>query len=201
MPSPISNTGDGLYQKGALLDKSLTPVIAAGGNIVQKVYTDKLPTVAYDQRNPIVLNITFVNPAYFASITGLEPADCPIDSDTYKKLGLPWLTVYDEHIPIATNADFLGPPSLAQSVKGKEAARLGPESGGLTAETSSSSTRGQTTTADDTVQRKQTEHFVSLSTQEICRDLGLPEAERAQVAAFAKVCLDPLLLLQSQTFY
>lgn len=96
--------------------EELVSGFAPGGNISQKIYRDQLPPLAYDERNPIVLNVTIINAAYFSAVTGLEVPECPIDATTYISLNLPWFELYDEYIPTANNTKFTGPLSSIQSV-------------------------------------------------------------------------------------
>lgn len=69
---------------------------AVGGRISQSIRRDSLPSVAYDERNPVTLNITVINAAYFNMMTGLDPPTTPIDAATYLNKGLPWFASYEE---------------------------------------------------------------------------------------------------------
>lgn len=105
-----------LQLRGGGDSRALLSGFGAGGKISQKIHRDRLPTSAYDERNPAVLNVTILNAAYFSSITGLEPPPTPIGARTYLQNKLPWFKVYDEHIPTASHAGTSGPLSNIRSV-------------------------------------------------------------------------------------
>ncbi|KAF9059088.1 hypothetical protein BDP27DRAFT_1407834 [Rhodocollybia butyracea] len=75
---------------------------AAGGSITQKITKDRWPIAAYDQTNPICLQVHVLNSVMFSLVTGLPPPKCPVSAKTYLEAGLPWFTLYDEQ-PLANN--------------------------------------------------------------------------------------------------
>lgn len=76
---------------------------AACGKITQKINRDPLPVTAYDRMRTQTLHISVLNYVHFSSLTGLPSPPSPISSQTYIKLGFPWVALYDEHIPSANN--------------------------------------------------------------------------------------------------
>ncbi|TDL20728.1 ubiquitin-domain-containing protein [Rickenella mellea] len=98
---------------------------AAGGRISQKIIRDTLPAIAYDQENPSRIHVTVLNSTYFQAITGIPPTPSPIDTQTYLELGLPWYTLFDEHLPTANNAESPNRLTKVQSIAALDSAATG----------------------------------------------------------------------------
>jgi hypothetical protein len=78
---------------------------SVGGRISQSNSPDNIPYTAYDTRNPVVINITIINSAYFTALTGLPPPPTPINAATYTAKDLPWFSEYEEIAPIDGDDD------------------------------------------------------------------------------------------------
>jgi hypothetical protein len=76
---------------------------AAGGRIVQKLYTDEYGVESW-QREPLADLIAYVvNSEAYEDITGQPPPPTPVSADDYSRAGLPWFELYDEaRSPLAT---------------------------------------------------------------------------------------------------
>jgi hypothetical protein len=69
---------------------------AAGGRIVQKLYTDEYGIASW-QREPVADLIAYVvNSEAYAEITGQPAPPSPISAEDYTNAGLPWFELYDE---------------------------------------------------------------------------------------------------------
>lgn len=72
--------------------------LGAGGQIKQKIYSDRYGIDVWDKHNYGQISIHIVNSRQFFEMTGLEPPPTPIDAKTYTEYGLPWFDLYDETI-------------------------------------------------------------------------------------------------------
>ena len=70
--------------------------LGAGGEIRQKIYSDRYGIQVWDQHNYGQIFIHIINSLQFSEITGLEPPPTPINAKTYTEYGLPWFDLYDE---------------------------------------------------------------------------------------------------------
>ena len=114
---PIDWGGQSLAIKAP--DKELG--LAAGGKISQKAYPDTYRSDTWDPNNYGRVFIHIVNSSMFESITGREAPATPISSATYTRYGMPWFSVYDEHmsdVPTAQELDSVKPVGLIDKIKG-----------------------------------------------------------------------------------
>ncbi|KAF8551886.1 hypothetical protein OG21DRAFT_1512207 [Imleria badia] len=107
---------------------------AAGGRVSQKINRDTLPITAYDQDRVQRFHVSVINAAYFSEVTGLPNPPSPVTSKTYLELGLPWFTLYDEHVPLANNTASPTPLADIQSIAQIDAARASTGGGSRQAE-------------------------------------------------------------------
>ncbi|KAF8547915.1 ubiquitin-domain-containing protein [Imleria badia] len=107
---------------------------ATGGRVSQKINRDTLPITAYDQDSVQRLHVSVINAAYFSEVTGLPNPLSPVTAQTYLELGLPWFTLYDEHVPLADNTSSPTPLTDVQSIAQIDAARAARGGGSLQAE-------------------------------------------------------------------
>lgn len=70
--------------------------LGAGGEIKQKIYSDRYGVQVWDQHNCGQIVIHILNSLQFFEVTGLEPPPTPINAKTYTEYGLPWFDLYDE---------------------------------------------------------------------------------------------------------
>lgn len=70
--------------------------LAAGGQMVQKIYPDPFGFQTWDQSSYGELFVHIVNSAQYATITGKPPPPTPVSATTYNEYGLPWFELYDE---------------------------------------------------------------------------------------------------------
>ncbi|KAF8557542.1 hypothetical protein OG21DRAFT_1482209 [Imleria badia] len=96
---------------------------AAGGRISHKIIRDPLPITAYDHDSVQRFHVSVINATYFSEVTGLPNPPSPVTAETYLELGLPWLALYDEHIPLADNTSSPTPLTDVQSIAQIDAAR------------------------------------------------------------------------------
>jgi hypothetical protein len=98
--------------------------LAAGGQISQKIYRDPHPAWVYDTNRVARFHLTIMNAAQLTQVTGLPAPPTPVSPQKYLELGLPWFSVYDEHMPMANS--FTPPSALAnvQSIGQIECQRL-----------------------------------------------------------------------------
>ena len=89
---------------------------AVGGKISQQINRDPLPVVAYDHNKVKRFHISVINAAHFSSLTGLPNPPTPITPQVYLQHGLPWFTLYDEHIPKANNTSSITRLANVQSI-------------------------------------------------------------------------------------
>jgi hypothetical protein len=73
--------------------------LAPGGRIRQRIYADPHGVDAWLAEPSAMLTIHIVDSVAYESITGRPPPPSPIDAQTYRERGLPWLDLYDEHMP------------------------------------------------------------------------------------------------------
>jgi hypothetical protein len=69
--------------------------IAAGGNIVQKIYPDPYGLDCWNSDETARAQIYIVNNSQFLSITGRTPSPPVISAAHYTRIGLPWFKLWD----------------------------------------------------------------------------------------------------------
>ncbi|KAF8552463.1 hypothetical protein OG21DRAFT_1486212 [Imleria badia] len=95
---------------------------AAGGRVSQKISRNHLPITAYDHDGVQRLHVSVINAAYFSEVTGLPNPSSPVTARTYLERRLPWLALYDKHLPLANNTFSPTPLTDVQSITQIDAA-------------------------------------------------------------------------------
>eukprot|EP01027_Heterolobosea_sp_BB2_P002515 GEZU01003776.1.p1 GENE.GEZU01003776.1~~GEZU01003776.1.p1 ORF type:complete len:224 (+),score=72.16 GEZU01003776.1:888-1559(+) len=105
-------------QHYALGSESAEMGLAAGGQMKQKIYTDRYGIDAWDQTSSGRIYIHIVNSAMYFQITGMMPPASPISAQTYSAYGYPWFDIYDENKRHVNNGNlpWYNPLSNVQSV-------------------------------------------------------------------------------------
>jgi hypothetical protein len=71
--------------------------LAAGGQMVQKIYPDQHGIDTWDPVRKATVHVHIVNSEMYNTITGEPTPWTPISARTYTEYGLPWFQLYDEH--------------------------------------------------------------------------------------------------------
>lgn len=89
--------------------------LAAGGEIVQKIYPDSYGLPTWDTMHYGELQVFIVNIVRYIQITGETLPATPIDAQTYTRYGFPWFELYDENLGDLTPSQALsGLASVAE---------------------------------------------------------------------------------------
>ena len=70
--------------------------IAAGGQVLQKIYPDEFGVDVWDTSRSLSTVVHLLNAEQYAEVTGLPLPATPIDVHTYIERGFPWFKLYDE---------------------------------------------------------------------------------------------------------
>ena len=84
--------------------------IAAGGAIKQSIVQD--PGRSWRKSETKTFNIQILNSVHFRHVTGQEPPQTPIDTQTYARLGYPFYSIYEG--PTDVIGDFQDIQSVGQ---------------------------------------------------------------------------------------
>ena len=68
--------------------------IAPGGNIIQHIERDSNDPRTWDIANSKVINVQLIDSRTFQLVTGMSPPTTPVTPDVYKKLGLPFFSLW-----------------------------------------------------------------------------------------------------------
>jgi WWE domain len=83
--------------------------MAAGGLMSQKIYPDnEHSTRDWDQDAAVTVYIHTVNSEVWTELTGLAMPSTPCDVANYNYAGLPWFSIYDDHLGDIDPSDVLG---------------------------------------------------------------------------------------------
>jgi hypothetical protein len=76
-------------------DTHPTPLgIGAGGRIIQHIERDENDPRIWDVANSKILNVQILDSTAFRLVTGLNPPETPISTQTYKEMGLPFYRLW-----------------------------------------------------------------------------------------------------------
>lgn len=81
--------------------------LAAGGSMEQKVYPDPHGIESWDLDHTARVYVHIVNSELWREITGERPPETPVTVKEYRKHGLPWFELYDEHLPALAGSSAL----------------------------------------------------------------------------------------------
>jgi hypothetical protein len=81
--------------------------LAAGGQIVQKIYPDPYGLQTWSQTSAGRVRVFILNSQAYQSVTGEKPPPSPISAKTYTEYGFPWFSLYDENLEDLTPAESL----------------------------------------------------------------------------------------------
>lgn len=82
--------------------------VAAGGEIVQKIYQDSHGITTWNQRDRTTVFVHLLEANEFASLTSSPVPPSPISRETYDELGIPWYSLSDESLDDLEGSDLLG---------------------------------------------------------------------------------------------
>ncbi len=82
--------------------------LGAGGQMEQKIYSDRYGIQTWDQENSGSVFIHIINSEMYQTITGLESPPTPISAKTYTEYGFPWFSLYDETREDVAASEALG---------------------------------------------------------------------------------------------
>lgn len=68
--------------------------MGAGGSITQHIERDENDPRIWDVANSKILNVQIIDSTTFRSLTGLNPPQTPINAQMYKRLGLPFYSLW-----------------------------------------------------------------------------------------------------------
>ncbi|WP_217924424.1 hypothetical protein [Miltoncostaea oceani] len=89
--------------------------LAAGGSMNQKIHVDHDPR-RWKTRPAERVYVHIVNSQMYRQITGEEPPPSPVSAQTYAEHGLPWFSLYEEHIQGVPGSEVLdGVTSVAET--------------------------------------------------------------------------------------
>ncbi|TFK31764.1 hypothetical protein BDQ12DRAFT_739804 [Crucibulum laeve] len=92
------------------VDDSVKMGLAAGGEILQKIYKDPKSPRVYNEHQPRRIYFHLVSPEAWEVITHVLPPITPITQDMYLKRGIPWFNLFDDYVSAITKQ----PGSLSQ---------------------------------------------------------------------------------------
>lgn len=99
---------------------SSTMGLAAGGTIVQQIFTDDRPPAQWSGR-VVWSRVEFLSSIEWMEHTGRVPPQRPLDAKTYTKHGYPWFTYWDqEHAALVGPSPFAALRTLAAWDGGSE---------------------------------------------------------------------------------
>ncbi|GMV19871.1 MAG: hypothetical protein AMXMBFR56_80950 [Polyangiaceae bacterium] len=110
-PAPAGPYRSSSAPKGGRARGAGSMGLAAGGSMEQKVYPDPHGIDSWDLERSARVFVHIVNSELWREITGERPPESPVTAKEYKKHGLPWFELYDEHLPT------LGGTSALKQVK------------------------------------------------------------------------------------
>lgn len=93
---PDREPDPGPPEEGAFMLESLDMGLAAGGEMMQKIYPDQHGLEAWDPSRRTSIRVRIVNTEQWQALTGEEPPPSPVDAAAYTRAGLPWFALYDE---------------------------------------------------------------------------------------------------------
>ena len=73
--------------------------LAAGGSMKQKIHKDPWGRDSWDARRAERVFVHLVDALSWREITGEEAPKTPVTAQEYRRHGLPWFELYEEHIP------------------------------------------------------------------------------------------------------
>jgi hypothetical protein len=92
--------------------------LGAGGRMEQKIYPDPHGIDTWNHDDTARVFVHIVNTELWREITGERPPETPVTAREYRRHGLPWFELYDEHLPALSGSKKLG---KVQSVRAIDA--------------------------------------------------------------------------------
>ena len=89
---PEHTPEDGLFA----LESAPEMGLAAGGEMVQKIYPDAHGIHSWDPSRRTSIRVRIVNSEQWRALTGEDPPPTPVDAEAYTRAGFPWFVLYDE---------------------------------------------------------------------------------------------------------
>lgn len=96
--------------------------LAAGGRMKQKIYKDHHGVETWNPYDSSRLFVHLVNSEVWREITGEEAPRSPITAREYQQAGLPWYSLYDEHLDAVGGGKIL---SKVKSISQKDQENFG----------------------------------------------------------------------------
>lgn len=90
--------------------------LAAGGKMHQKIYDDPYGVHTWDSSNYGRVYVHIVNSEMYKEITGRPAPDSPVTADAYRRRGIPWFDLYDEHYRDVEASDVLAGVKTVQEM-------------------------------------------------------------------------------------
>jgi hypothetical protein len=81
--------------------------LAAGGSMRQRIHADPHGRDSWDPSRTERVFVHLVDSLSWRSITGEEPPKTPVSVEQYRRHGLPWFELYDEHVPALRGGEKL----------------------------------------------------------------------------------------------
>jgi hypothetical protein len=101
--------------------------LAAGGQIIQKVYPDPYGVQTWSQESPGRLRVFILNSRVYQQVTGQPPPASPISAKTYTEHGFPWFSLYDESLDDLAPAPGLSAVESVRQLDQRQGLSPGPE--------------------------------------------------------------------------